>query len=79
MVSTRARLVAGSVRAARLQRQHAHAGLVERASQLPHRLLERLAVGKLDEQPGANLGEQPFGGALAATQDAIALLAGDDE
>ena len=65
-------------RTARLQRQHAHVGLVERAGQLPDRLLERLAVGELDDEAGADLREQPLGRAFAAPQDAIALVAGDD-
>ena len=63
-------------RTARLQRQHAHVGFVERACQLPHRLVEQpCGSASSTTRLGAHLREQPLGRAVAAPQDAIALVA----
>ena len=62
-------------RTARLQRQHAHAGLVERTRQLPDGLLEQPPVAHLDHEIGTHLGEQALDRAVGAPQDAIALRA----
>ena len=72
ITSTRARLLAGSMRghavqrrrAARLQRQHAHPGLVERARELPDGLLDQPPIGHLDHEVGAHLGVEALGGAI---------------